>query len=314
MRTERKYKIIMAMAMLLSLLLLGTCIREPFRIRAAEQAQLEAYVLRGAALYATNCVQCHGPKGEGVVGTPLNRADLRVGTDSLQARPVYDMVYKAIAEGRPGNLNHPFWQRVDGNRWISYTAMPAWGRAAGGPADEEQVRALSLFLMQPVGDQWSLVGDSDLAPYEAARYPTDAAGLLSLPDANGLDAATQSTAQRVLRDRTRSQCLNCHMVGETGAQIGPGLSGLGSWGLDQAFVADWIRYANQPMHHDTDQRVITHEQRMPVFWSENRAVAAPSVDLSHRIASEGPYYMLRFAGRLTDAEIEALAQYLLAIP
>lgn len=311
MSGERKYKVMTLLTALLTLVLLGSCLREPFRLKAAQAKEREDYVLKGARVYAEQCVQCHGPRGEGSIGMPLNRAALQVDDRSPGGTPVYERITKAIAEGRAGSETVK-WAKAPDGRWVSYTAMAAWGKEYGGPLDVEEVRALALFIMKPEGDQWSLIGDGDLAPLAAADYTPDATGQLPLPDGQGLDEATNVAAKALLRDRTTTQCLNCHFVGTRGAKFGPDLSYVSTWGVDQAFLEKFIAYANNGLPTDTDRYVIPHSERMPVYWSANRAVNDPQLDLTSPVASEGPYFMLRFRSRLTEEQIAVLAKYLLA--
>lgn len=312
MRTERKYRIITWLSLLLAVLLLGNCLREPFRMRAAEERQREEYVVKGARIYAAQCVQCHGPRGAGSVGMPLNRAALRTDEREPVGRATYEMLLQAIAQGRPGSSDVS-WSRAPDGRWLSYTAMPAWGQEQGGPLNADDLRALGLFIMEPRGDQWSLVGDFDLAPLPDRNYARDDYDQLPLPDAQGVDAATNATAKNLLRNRSRSQCLNCHVIGSRGAVVGPDLSRVGSWGLELQFLEEFIKYANQPMPNETDQTVLSHAERMPIYWSQNRAVRGPALDLSAPVVSEGPYYMLRFRERLGPDEVTVLARYLMGL-
>lgn len=313
MHTERKYKVVMLLASLLTIVLVGNAVREPSRIQAAGSNERQEYVRRGAAIYATQCVQCHGPKGEGVIGMPLNRAALRADASSPEGQDLYDFIYEAIWRGRPGFAEHPRWVKTPDGRWLSYTNMAAFGYPLGGALNEDQTRALTLFIMEPEGTQWSFPGSPVIAPFDRPSYQVDEDGLLRLPDPPGLDPAVSATAKSLLRDRTKSQCLNCHLVGGTGVKNGPDLSDLGRWGLDREFLIDFLRYANQPMHAEDPEPPIAHDLRMPVYWSAHRAVNGPEPELQNPVVSAGPYYMLRFSHRLTDAEIEALADYLLAL-
>lgn len=312
MRTERKYRILTWLSLLLAVLLLGNGLREPFRMRAADTRQQEEYVLKGARIYSQQCVQCHGPRGEGSVGMPLNREALRGDEQTAAGRLTYAMLLQAVAQGREGSADIS-WRRAPDGHWLSYTAMPAWGQEAGGPLNLDELRALALFIMAPSGSQWSLVGDVDLAPLPESNYALDETGQLPLPTAEGVDAATNATAQSLLRNRTRSQCLNCHVIGSRGASVGPDLSRVGSWGLEQQFLADFITYGNRPMPNEADQKVLTHAERMPIYWSQHRAVRGPDLDLTAPVLSEGPYYMLRFRERLTPEEVSVLARYLMGL-
>jgi len=307
----RKYHVLTILTLILTVVLLGTCVREPFRIKAAEANQREMYVLKGARIYAEQCVQCHGPRGEGSVGMPLNRAELQADHRTAGGKATYDKIYAAADQGRPGFTDHPLWAKAQDGKWISYTAMAAWGRAAGGPLDEEALKAVTLFVMKPARDQWSLIGDIDLAPLPPPEYAVDETGKLPLPDAQGVDPATNERAKELLRNRTHTQCLNCHFIGARGAKTGPDLTHLGSWGVDRAFVERFIKYANQPLPNEADRYVVPHSERMPAYWSENRAVSGPQVNLAKPVVSEGPYFMLRFREKFSQDEVSTLASYLL---
>jgi mono/diheme cytochrome c family protein len=313
-RNARKYRIISLLSVVLAVLLLGNCFREPFRMNAAVERQHEEYVLKGAKVYAQNCVQCHGPRGEGVVGMPLNRTVYKVDYQSTAGKSVYDLLYKTVDAGRPGNANHFQWEKAPDGKWISYSTMPAWGTANGGPLDADYLKAVTLFIMNPDGEQWSIVGDTDLAPFQDPDYGKDEkTGLIPLPDSN-VDAATNASAKALLSNLTKSQCLTCHTIGPKGAKIGPDLTNVGSWGIDQAFLENWIKYANLPAGNAEDKTpAMAHDQRMPVYWSANRATISPEPTFKDRTVSEGPYFMPRFKGRLTDEEISTIAKYLLGL-
>lgn len=304
MRNERKYKIISLVTTILAVLLLGNCVREPFRMATAEYRHHEEYVLKGAKVYSENCVQCHGPVGEGVIGMPLNVSAYQVDSNSPAGTDIYNMLYNTIKMGRKGNDNHYQWEKTADGKWMSYTTMPAWHKSYGGPLDDDYVRALTLFIMKPDGTQWDLVGDGDKAPFAAADLDVDkATGELPLPDAKGVDAATNAAAKALLRNYAKTQCLTCHTIGSKGAKIGPDLTAVGTWGLNEEFLTKWIKTAGS----------MPHDERMPVYWSANRANAGPQIDLKNKVVSEGPYYMPSFEGKLTDAEINTIVKYLLGL-
>lgn len=312
MRNERKYRIISLLTLLLAFLLLGNTVREFFRMDAAVAANHQDYVLKGAKTYAQNCVQCHGPKGEGVIGMPLNRADYQVDYQSPAGKDIYNMLVQTIKQGRPGDANIFRWEKAPDGKWISYTAMPAWHRDFGGPLDDDYVQALAMFIMEPGAQQWNIVGDADLAPYQAAVYEDPETGEIPLPDSANSDV--NAPAKALLRNLTKSQCLTCHTIGSAGAKVGPDLSRVGAWGIDQQFLENWIKYANVPNKKDADQTpAVPHDVRMPVYWSANRATLGPELNLQKQTVSTGTYYMPRFKGKLTDDEISTIARYLMGL-
>lgn len=313
MRNERKYRIISLLAIVLSLFMLGTCVREPWRMAAAEGRQHEEYVLKGAKTYAQNCVQCHGPRGEGVIGPSLNRTVFKVDYHTAAGKTQYDMIYNTLRQGRKGNDNHFQWEKTADGKWLSYSTMPAWGRDFGGPLDDDYLKALTLFIMNEDGEQWSIIGDSDLAKFQDPDYEKDDKGQIPLPDSTA-DAATTAAAKTLLNNLTKSQCLTCHTIGPKGAKIGPDLSHVGSWGIDQTFLENWIKYANVPAATAADKTpAMAHDLRTPVYWSANRATIGPELRLKDPIISEGPYFMPRFKDKLTDDEISTIARYLLGL-
>lgn len=312
MRNERKYKIMSLLTILLAVFLLGNCVRELPRMNAAVAKQHEEYVIKGAKVYAQNCVQCHGPRGEGVIGMPLNRKVFQVDYQSPAGKQQYDMLVQTIKQGRAGNANHFQWEKVDG-KWLSYTAMPAWGRDFGGPLDDDYVKAMALFIMNPTGEQWMIPGDTTLAKFQDPVYTKNAKGEFPLPDSQ-VDAATNVAAKALLNNLTKSQCLTCHTIGSTGAKIGPDLTQVGKWGIDQAFLENWIKYANVPQPKNTDQtKAMAHDERMPIYWSANRATTSPQPVLTNPVAGANIYYMPRFKEKLTDDEISTIARYLLGL-
>ena len=114
---------------LLTTLVIVVFWRAPVLAQDPTEEQLEL----GAQLFAENCAVCHGPNGEGRVGAELSkdwpsiRPDLRVKT--------------AIEEGVPGS------------------PMPAWSQENGGPLTDEEIEALTLYILS-----WETGGLPDLSP------------------------------------------------------------------------------------------------------------------------------------------------------
>lgn len=240
------------------------------RIAAMEEAHVADLISRGAVIYAENCVVCHGPIGEGVVGPPLNREAFR--GNPLEDKDTFDLIYTTVARGRPGTATTR-WEMLSTGEWASYTAMPVFGVEGGGPLNEQALRAVTSFIMQ--GD-WSMV--SGLIPPPV--IPEDREELLAgMPDAVGLSPELNRRGKEVFVDRG---CIACHTVGSVGGSTGPDLSRVGSWvALDREhwgnFLWDWI--ANP-------QEV---ENRAPVYWSNYAGplpFAQPAADV--RVPEDKP--------------------------
>lgn len=327
MRNERKYKILTLLSLLLSFLLLGNCVREYFRMEAAVGAQDEEYVLKGAKVYAENCMTCHGPAGEGSVGLTLNKKEFKLDYHSPEGQEMFNTISKTIKEGRQGVSAHPTWVKMDDGKFMSYTTMPTWGKAFGGPLDDHFVKAVTLFIMNPSGAQWEGMVN-DFTPSNNVALVKDKEKL-TLPNQDNLN---NTPAIALLRDTKKSQCLTCHSLGATydgtpvGGKVGPDLSKVGLWGVDEEFLVNWISYANQPSAKELKADpnappAVPHDVRMPNYWAASRTSnqpgpnGQPKIDLSIKAwAAPGtPYSMPRFKGKLTDEEIKTIAKYLMTL-
>lgn len=89
---------------------------------AAAQEEDETEVLeQGAQIFAENCAVCHGEDGQGRVGATLAK-------DWPSIRP--DLrIRETIEKGIPD------------------TFMPAWGLAYGGPLDDQEIDAVTLYIL-----------------------------------------------------------------------------------------------------------------------------------------------------------------------
>ena len=90
---------------------------EPGRQEAALIRQQAEAAKRGAEIYHSACVTCHGSQGEGTIGPALRSSQL----DN-------DGLTKIITRGVPG------------------TAMPAWGKEDDGPFHQQQIKDLVAFI------------------------------------------------------------------------------------------------------------------------------------------------------------------------
>lgn len=76
---------------------------------------------RGAQVYTTNCVVCHGPKGEGRIGATLERDWAGINVTAL--------LDTTIARGVAG------------------TKMPAWAQSNGGPLTNQEIADVAAYVV-----------------------------------------------------------------------------------------------------------------------------------------------------------------------
>ncbi len=84
----------------------------PYRAVIQEEYQYEGGVERGALLFANNCRTCHGNKGQGGVGLPLN-IDTYKDQDPLILKANQEKIRRTLFCGRAGTLMQP-WLNTNG--------------------------------------------------------------------------------------------------------------------------------------------------------------------------------------------------------
>ncbi len=111
----------------------------------AKEVQLDASIERGAKTYASLCFDCHGKRGEGLVGLPLNKPEFKAScgangedVNGKKCKPAddektRDFIAKTVARGRA--------------RPVPAISMPAWSRDEGGQLNQEQINQAVSFVM-----------------------------------------------------------------------------------------------------------------------------------------------------------------------
>ncbi|MDX1688068.1 MAG: c-type cytochrome [Candidatus Promineifilaceae bacterium] len=157
--------IIGTIAFMLTMIILGfVALREPARMDTFTDAYAGRSIERGALVFANNCATCHGVNGRaeecydpssgeptGCIGRRLNNPDMLCGTRPQRlvqtgwSGSKANFVRSAVAAGRPG------------------TEMPAWLQDYGGPLQQNEVRNVTLFVLnweseELCGDQEAVVG------------------------------------------------------------------------------------------------------------------------------------------------------------
>ncbi|MBI2910322.1 MAG: c-type cytochrome [Chloroflexi bacterium] len=199
---------------------------EPSRQAGAAKRQRDEAVAQGAKLYAASCMSCHGPRGGGAIGPPLDRAVFREGGPE-ELRAASEPLREAIRAGRPGTAIPSFLRAPDGS-WISRTVMPPWTQEKGGPLTAQGVEDLVAFIQY--GD-WS-------KPVALAGAPKMEG---QAPATRGLSPQEAEKGLALFRAKG---CLGCHALGNMGGKQGPDLTNVGSW-RDAQFLRDVIQDPNR---------------------------------------------------------------------
>lgn len=281
----RKYFIVLVLAWVIILVWGAVALREPFRLAFAERYYNDRYIQAGAELYAANCASCHGPVGEGVVGPPLNIEAFKGNpTDNSD---VYNMLVNVIARGRAGTPS-PKWVRLKDGSWASYTAMPAWLDEEGGPLNDQGIKQIAMFIM--MGD-FNTASRLIPAPNmdEGHRYVNVDESYMSLED--------QERAQAIFE----RGCVTCHTIGSRGGSVGPNLTDVGTWGLDEEFLTQWIK---DPQN--TPNRMPTHFNNFggDLMFPQEVDEVPPGITYPNTVMPPIP---------MTDEERALLVKYLLGL-
>lgn len=136
MNTQKQ---IVVMAVLM-LVLAGSCaaytaIDLPYRAVNQEEYQLDESIERGALLFANNCRGCHGDRGQGGIGLPLNTEEYK-SVEPLEIDANRLKLKTTLYCGRVG------------------TFMQPWLTANGGSLNPIQIEHLIDLITQPSGVGW----------------------------------------------------------------------------------------------------------------------------------------------------------------
>jgi high-affinity iron transporter len=161
---------------------------------------------RGAALYAENCVSCHGGKGEGPSGAfaqldppPIAFADRARARD----RSLFGL-YQVVTQGLEGTAMQSFASLAEEDRWA--LAFHSGTLAYGDSAEGERIWKSDASVRALIPDLATLVA---LSPAEleaklgADRAAAVVAFLRANPDAVTAGAAGANASLQLARDRLR---------------------------------------------------------------------------------------------------------------
>lgn len=211
-------KIVVGAATLFGLFVLmgGYFVIQPtIRANAAEE-QTRIDVVRGRALFAQLCYDCHGrdgkagrtPDGKTLPGLPLNRADLKyeaIKADPAKVADVRKLLENTIGRGRA--FTPPRY------------SMPAWARSEGGPLSPWQVKQLADLIMYGTDEDWA-----DIAQ---ARQEHDMPLAEQIPNPPAVPSG---------EDVAKGVCTRCHAFTAGQTSPNPLAPNLATYGKDGPFA------------------------------------------------------------------------------
>jgi len=152
---------------------------------------------KGAQLYHTNCVNCHGEHGGGGPAPALHSRYFftQRATDVGWSGSLSNYVKLTVAAGRPNLPND-----IEGDQWAQ-AIMPTWSNELGGPLRGDQVDAITAYVMNweksaleqtPAEDPWLFFQNvrSLALPYEPDEEGYDAklAAAVAAAEAAGISS------------------------------------------------------------------------------------------------------------------------------
>lgn len=203
-------------------------------------------VERGAELYATLCIDCHGPNASGNMCPPLDETSglhgggvgpgvaWRLEDLGWERSDAYGYIYQTIEAGRA--VSSRPWRWV-GNRTSEDAgmAMPAWGQKYAGPLRPDQIQDIATYLVN-----FRTKVPEDLA--EAQAFAESVPEKVLLGDAPSADPRPDGSDPVALgawlfKDQA---CVTCHtMEGVSTAAVGPVLTDVATVAGERIAAAEY---------------------------------------------------------------------------
>jgi mono/diheme cytochrome c family protein len=198
-------------------------INEPRRMETSTKEFEGRAIQRGATIFQSNCVPCHGARGEGIPGVApaLNAPDLFDGSRLAErgwTGTLGDYVELTVAAGRPA-------KSAD---WPN--PMPTWSQDFGGPLRPDQVADVTQFVLN-----WGLAYEEGYqGPVASLPTPTPAEPAfaavgtdmeIEMPEGDPARGQALFLGTEPAPDGLPLGCQACHTL-DGSALVGPSLQGV----------------------------------------------------------------------------------------
>lgn len=227
--------IVGTISFVITMIMLGfVAVTEQDRMANFSVAYEARTVETGGALFESNCATCHGLDGKGVPakGPALNTPELFNGarlTEANFAGTVDNFIRLTIAGGRPRMSE---WARAQS----FIDPMPTWGETYGGPMRNDQVDALTNYIMN-----WGLAYAGGAQPTATPVLGVGTDITVELPAGDAASGEALATSQG---------CTACHVLSATGpawlAASDPNDQGIGTRAALRLEQPDYAGAATTP--------------------------------------------------------------------
>lgn len=203
-------------------------------------------VERGAELYATLCIDCHGPNASGNMCPPLDETSglhggaagtgvaWRLEDLGWERTDAYGYIYQTIEAGRAVSTRP--WRWV-GNRTTDDAgmAMPAWGQKYAGPLRPDQIQDIATYL---VNFRTKVPEDLEEAQAFVEAIP-EKVMLSDAPSADPRPDGSDPVALGAWLFKNQA-CVTCHTIeGVSTAAVGPELTDVATVAGERIAAAEY---------------------------------------------------------------------------
>jgi len=171
------------------IILLFVLVTEEPRMEAQTASWVGRSTEKGAALFANNCANCHGPDGKGLPGVAPALHSKYFFTQRLDdvgwAGSLESYVSLTLHAGRPSKVD---------SQWAQM--MPTWGQRFGGPLRNDQIDDITAYVLNWESSALAQTNEEDpWQPFEG--IDTGWAGVEETEDGTAAEEAPASEAEEV---------------------------------------------------------------------------------------------------------------------